>query len=132
MVSVLTGQQTAFDWRIINFHKGTSKMKRSIKSIFSRVFQSKLAKANALALASLVPTLAFAQAAGGGLKKAETVLGTFRDQLYIILPIAAVIAGIIIAVLYAAEIMRKDDAVRWSIGVVLAGSIAEIVVLLWK
>ncbi|MDY0272373.1 MAG: TrbC/VirB2 family protein [Advenella sp.] len=107
-------------------------MKRSIKSIFSRVFQSKLAKANALALAAFVPTVTFAQAAGGGLKKAETALGTFRDQLYIILPIAAVIAGIIIAVLYAAEIMRKDDAVRWAIGVVLAGSIAEIVVLLWK
>lgn len=107
-------------------------MKRSIKSIFSRIFQSKIAKANALAFATFMPTVTFAQQAAGGLKKAETALGSFRDQLYIILPIAAVIVGVIIAVLYAAEIMRKDDAVRWAIGVVLAGSIAEIVVLLWK
>jgi hypothetical protein len=31
-----------------------------------------------------------------------------------------------------AEIMRKDDMVRWLIGLVIAGSIGEIVVMLWK
>ena len=77
-----------------------------------------------------MPVLASAQT--GGLSKAQGALETLRDNLYIILPIAAVIVGIIIAVLYAAEIMRKDDAVRWGIGVVLAGSIAEIVTLLWR
>jgi hypothetical protein len=52
--------------------------------------------------------------------------------LDIILPIAAIIIGIIIFVLYSAEVMRKDDAIRWGIGVLLAGSAAELVVLLWK
>jgi|SRR5699024_4474868 len=78
----------------------------------------------------MLPAQAFGQV--GGLSKAQGALETLRDNLYIILPIAAVIIGVIIAVLYAAEIMRKDDAVRWGIGVVLAGSIAEIVALLWK
>ncbi|MCZ4328484.1 TrbC/VirB2 family protein [Castellaniella denitrificans] len=68
----------------------------------------------------------------GGLSKAKTTLEALRDQLDIILPIAAVIIGVIIAVLYSAEIMRKDDAVRWGIGVVVAGSVGELVVLLWK
>lgn len=85
--------------------------------------------AGALALATMANT---ALAQTGGLSKAKTTLESLRDQLDVILPIAAVIIGVIIAVLYAAEIMRKDDAVRWGIGVVLAGSIGELVVLLWK
>lgn len=68
----------------------------------------------------------------GGLTKGKTALQFLLDNLLIILPLAAVIIGIIIAVLYSAEIMRKDDAVRWVTGVLLAGSVAEIVVMIWK
>lgn len=32
----------------------------------------------------------------------------------------------------SADDMRKDDAIRWGIGVLLAGSAAELVMLLWK
>ncbi|CAM5219949.1 hypothetical protein CDEF62S_00529 [Castellaniella defragrans] len=74
---------------------------------------------------------AFAQSLGG-LSRARTTLQTLKDNLDIILPIAAVIIGVIIFVLYSAEVMRKDDAIRWGIGVLLAGSAAELVVLLWK
>jgi len=78
----------------------------------------------------MLPMRTFAQT--GGLQRAEGALQTLLDNLYIILPIAAIIVGVVIAVLYAAEVMRKDDAVRWMIGVVLAGSAAEIVALLWR
>lgn len=74
---------------------------------------------------------AFAQSMGG-LSRAQTTLQTLKDNLDVILPIAAVIIGVIIFVLYSAEVMRKDDAIRWGIGVLLAGSAAELVVLLWK
>lgn len=74
---------------------------------------------------------AFAQSIGG-LSRAQSTLQTLKDNLDIVLPIAAVIIGVIIFVLYAAEVMRKDDAIRWGIGVLLAGSAAELVVLLWK
>ncbi|MCD8504137.1 MAG: hypothetical protein LRY49_03665 [Burkholderiaceae bacterium] len=67
-----------------------------------------------------------------GLAKAQSTLQMIKDNLELILPIAAVIIGLIIVVLYMAEIMRKDDMVRWLIGLVIAGSIGEIVVLLWK
>lgn len=68
----------------------------------------------------------------GGLSRAQTTLQTLKDNLDVILPIAAVIIGVIIFVLYSAEVMRKDDAIRWGVGVLLAGSAAELVVLLWK
>jgi len=78
-----------------------------------------------------IPQTASAQSIGG-LSRAQTTLQTLRDNLDVILPIAAIIIGIIIFVLYSAEVMRKDDAIRWGIGVLLAGSAAELVVLLWK
>ncbi|MFT0546084.1 TrbC/VirB2 family protein [Allopusillimonas ginsengisoli] len=68
----------------------------------------------------------------GGLSRAQSTLQTLKDNLDVILPIAAIIIGVIIFVLYSAEVMRKDDAIRWGIGVLLAGSAAELVMLLWK
>lgn len=82
--------------------------------------------------ASLLMVLTSPAVAAGGLAKAQSTLQMIKDNLELILPIAAVIIGLIIVVLYMAEIMRKDDMVRWLIGLVIAGSIGEIVVLLWK
>lgn len=82
--------------------------------------------------ASMLMVLATPAMAAGGLAKAQSTLQMIKDNLELILPIAAVIIGLIIVVLYMAEIMRKDDMVRWLIGLVIAGSIGEIVVLLWK
>ena len=82
--------------------------------------------------ASMLMVLATPAMAAGGLAKAQSTLQMIKDNLELILPIAAVIIGLIIVVLYMAEIMRKDDMVRWLIGLVIAWSIGEIVVLLWK
>ena len=82
--------------------------------------------------ASMLMVLTSPAMAAGGLAKAQSTLQMIKDNLELILPIAAVIIGLIIVVLYMAEIMRKDDMVRWLIGLVIAGSIGEIVVLLWK
>jgi len=94
--------------------------------LINRKFQRITATATMMLLASP------AMAAVGGLAKAQSTLQMIKDNLELILPIAAVIIGLIIVVLYMAEIMRKDDMVRWLIGLVIAGSIGEIVVLLWK
>lgn len=66
--------------------------------------------------------------AAEGLAKGQSTLQMIKDKLELILPIAAFSIGLIIVVLYMAEIMRKDDMVRWLIGLVIAGSIGEIVV----
>lgn len=90
-----------------------------------------ISKPTTAALLLGIHQAAFAQSIGG-LSRAQTTLQTLRDNLDVILPIAAIIIGVIIFVLYSAEVMRKDDAIRWGIGVLLAGSVAELVVLLWK
>ncbi|NYT79548.1 conjugal transfer protein [Alcaligenaceae bacterium] len=103
----------------------------SIKIRFSRLSHGPVRQAwTAAMVASLTPAMALAQT--GGLVKARTAMELLRDNLYIILPIVCVIIGLVIFALYAAEIMRKDDAVRWLIAVVGAGSVAEVVALLWK
>ncbi|PWE15624.1 TrbC/VirB2 family protein [Alcaligenes aquatilis] len=103
-----------------------------IKQYLARMAQHRIVRHlyQTAVLAILTTSVAHAQV--GGLTKARTSLETFRDNLYIILPIACVVVGLVIWVLYAAEIMRKDDAVRWGIGVLGAGSVAEMVVLFWK
>ena len=103
-----------------------------IKQYLARMAQHRIVRHlyQSAVLATL--TTGIAQAQVGGLTKARTSLELFRDNLYIILPIACVVIGLVIWVLYAAEIMRKDDAVRWGIGVLGAGSVAELVVLFWK
>ncbi len=66
----------------------------------------------------------------GGLTKTRTALTTFRDQLYLIVPILAVIAGIVLGVMYASDMIRKDTMWNWGIGVVIVGSVAEVVALI--
>lgn len=66
----------------------------------------------------------------GGLAKTTSALTKFRDNMYIIVPIIAVIAGIILGVMYASDLIRKDTLWNWLIGVVIVGSIAEVVALI--
>lgn len=103
-----------------------------IKQYLARMAQHRIVRHIYQSAVLVMFTTGVAQAQVGGLTKARTSLELFRDNLYIILPIACVVIGLVIWVLYAAEIMRKDDAVRWGIGVLGAGSVAELVVLFWK
>lgn len=65
----------------------------------------------------------------GGLQRAETGLNTLLSSLKIIVPIVAVIALIVIGLLYAAEMIRKETMWNWMVGVVVAGSAAELVAM---
>lgn len=102
----------------------------SLRQCFAQLWTRRVQRTSATTALMMLatPTLA----ATGGLAKAQSTLQMIKDNLELILPIAAVIIGLIIVVPYMAEIMRKDDMVRWLIGLVIAGSIGEIVVLLWK
>ena len=84
-------------------------------------------------LAALVMLLAqantFAQTSGG-LTRTRTAVGKFRDELVLLAPILAIIACIIIGVLYAKDMIRKETMWQWLVGVVIAGSAVELVALL--
>ncbi|WP_074381495.1 VirB2 family type IV secretion system major pilin TrwL [Bartonella doshiae] len=65
------------------------------------------------------------------LTNAKGVLEKFRDQLKIIVPIAATVILLGLAIGYAGRYIEKDTFIRWAIGVIVAGSAAELANLLF-
>ncbi|WP_336293868.1 VirB2 family type IV secretion system major pilin TrwL [Bartonella sp. CB169] len=66
------------------------------------------------------------------LQKAEGVLNALKGGLIKIIPIAATIILLCLAVSYAGRFIEKSTFVRWAIGVVIAGSAVEITTMLFN
>ncbi|WP_345115674.1 VirB2 family type IV secretion system major pilin TrwL [Bartonella jaculi] len=66
------------------------------------------------------------------LTKAKDALEAFKVQLNVIIPIAAAVILLCLAIGYAGRYIEKDTFVRWAIGVVIAGSAVEIANMLFK
>ncbi|WP_406604064.1 VirB2 family type IV secretion system major pilin TrwL [Bartonella gliris] len=73
-----------------------------------------------------------AQGQPNTLGKAQGVLTKFKTELGTIIPIAAAIILLGLAIGYAGRYIEKDTFIRWAIGVVIAGSAAEIADMLFK
>jgi type IV secretory pathway VirB2 component (pilin) len=84
---------------------------------------------SALVLGSCL--VASQSASAQGLAKARGVLQILRDEILLVIPIVAVIALVILGLLYANKIVEKDALGRWAGGIVIAGSAAEIVAMLF-
>ncbi|UNF46909.1 VirB2 family type IV secretion system major pilin TrwL [Bartonella krasnovii] len=74
----------------------------------------------------------YAQAAPTYLKHSKTALEGFQSDLKIIIPIAAAVILLCLAIAYAGRYIGKDTFIRWSIGIVIAGSAAELAKLLFE
>lgn len=80
-----------------------------------------------LTVMGLVLAACFASPAyAAGLSQATTVLNSIKENLTTIIPILATVALMIIGVMYAMRMMHKDTFVHWLIGIIIAGSAAEI------
>ncbi|UNE54085.1 VirB2 family type IV secretion system major pilin TrwL [Bartonella machadoae] len=67
------------------------------------------------------------------LDKAEKALAGLRDELTgKIIPVAAAVILLCLAIGYAGRYIEKDTFVRWAIGVVIAGSATQLATLLFK
>ncbi|WP_455480636.1 VirB2 family type IV secretion system major pilin TrwL [Bartonella sp. B12(2025)] len=66
-----------------------------------------------------------------GLDRAKSVLEKLRDSLKTIIPIAATVILLCLAVSYAGRFIEKSTFIRWAIGVIIAGSAAEIANMLF-
>lgn len=86
-------------------------------------------KAAALALGAVITSPVFA---GTGLSKAKGILETFRDELLTIIPVVAIIALVALGIGYATKFVEKDTFVRWAIGIIIAGSAAQITALFFS
>ncbi|WP_375682920.1 MULTISPECIES: VirB2 family type IV secretion system major pilin TrwL [unclassified Bartonella] len=66
------------------------------------------------------------------LTNASNALTDLQTDLKVIIPIAAAVILLCLAIGYAGRYIGKDTFVRWAIGVVIAGSAAQLVSLLFK
>ncbi|UNE54083.1 VirB2 family type IV secretion system major pilin TrwL [Bartonella machadoae] len=67
-----------------------------------------------------------------GLDNAKKALeGLQKDLIDKIIPVAAAVILLCLAIGYAGRYIEKDTFVRWAIGVVIAGSAAQIATLLF-
>nr|WP_275450202.1 VirB2 family type IV secretion system major pilin TrwL [Bartonella australis] len=71
-------------------------------------------------------------AAHQGLTKTKTVLTTMQSELNVIVPIAAAVILVCLAIGYAGRFIEKSTFVRWAIGVIIAGSAVQIANALFK
>lgn len=78
---------------------------------------------------SLVVTTEVAMAQTGGLAKAKSVMESFKTELTDIIPTVAVIALLALGIGYATKFVEKDTFVRWAIGIIIAGSAAQLTAL---
>ncbi|WP_175869107.1 VirB2 family type IV secretion system major pilin TrwL [Bartonella gabonensis] len=66
------------------------------------------------------------------LKHGKDALEKLQKDLNLIIPIAAAVILLCLAIGYAGRYIGKDTFVRWSVGVVIAGSAAQLANLLFK
>ncbi|WP_375650573.1 VirB2 family type IV secretion system major pilin TrwL [Bartonella sp. OT172YNZD] len=92
---------------------------------------NKITATSAALIAFLMNNPVWAQAATG-LKNADTALKALQTDLKMIIPIAAAVILLCLAIGYAGRYIGKDTFVRWAIGVVIAGSAAELANMLFK
>lgn len=78
-----------------------------------------LAAILATGLLVALPAPAFAQ-----LAKATSITQKVKDWLWLVLPVVCLIAGGICGLLYSLDVIRKETAYQWILGVIFAGAIA--------
>lgn len=79
------------------------------------------------ATSAVLMALASFNAHAAGLSKAKGALDGFLAELHIIVPVVATIVLICLALAYSWRMIQKDTLVQWGVGIVIAGSAAEIV-----
>lgn len=71
---------------------------------------------------ALAAAAAAAPAHAQALSNAKSVLDSFLSELKTIVPVAATIALIGLALAYAFKMVEKDTLIRWGLGIIIAGS----------
>ncbi|WP_317993944.1 VirB2 family type IV secretion system major pilin TrwL [Bartonella gliris] len=88
---------------------------------------NKIIIVSAATTASLMAHPAYAK-----LVNAENALNSLKEELLKIIPVAAAVILLCLAIGYAGRYIGRDTFVRWAIGVVIAGSASEIATLLFN
>ncbi|WP_212112755.1 VirB2 family type IV secretion system major pilin TrwL [Bartonella queenslandensis] len=103
-------------------------MKQS--NIIQRIIHNKTIKSSTVSAVFFMANPMLARAVV--LTPANNALTTLQTDLKTLIPIAAAVILLCLAIGYAGRYIGKDTFVRWAIGVVIAGSAAELANLLFK
>ncbi|WP_375612573.1 MULTISPECIES: VirB2 family type IV secretion system major pilin TrwL [unclassified Bartonella] len=101
-------------------------MKKS--KVLQTIIRNKATKTSAALTVFFMSNPVYAQQ----LTTAKGALEKLRDDLKLLIPLAAAVILLCLAIGYAGRYIGKDTFVRWAIGVVIAGSAAELAGLLFK
>ncbi|WP_375662808.1 VirB2 family type IV secretion system major pilin TrwL [Bartonella sp. CL266QHHD] len=93
---------------------------------------NKIIAISAAMTAFFMNSSAHAQAQVTTLQNAKTALTDLQADLKVIIPLAAAVILLCLAIGYAGRYIGKDTFVRWAVGVVIAGSATQLVTLLFK
>jgi len=83
------------------------------------------------AFAAVTAFFAASPVSAQGLEKARSILETVQQELTTIIPIAAAVILLCLAIGYAGRFLEKDTFVRWAIGVIIGGSAVQITAMLF-
>ncbi|WP_375665003.1 VirB2 family type IV secretion system major pilin TrwL [Bartonella sp. CL162QHHD] len=103
-------------------------MKQS--KILQAIIRNKITKTSAALTVFFMANPVLAQAVV--LEPANKALTNLQTDLKTIIPIAAAVILLCLAIGYAGRYIGKDTFVRWAIGVVIAGSAAELAKMLFQ
>lgn len=81
---------------------------------------------NGAAAAFALAVAVDAHAQAGGFQKAKGILETVKTELTTIIPVVATIALLGLGIGYATKFVEKDTFIRWGIGIIIAGSAAQL------
>ncbi|WP_375670730.1 VirB2 family type IV secretion system major pilin TrwL [Bartonella sp. SD1336NMGDW] len=101
-------------------------------NILHTTARNKIAAFSAALTIFFMNSSAHAQAQVQTLQNASKALTDLQADLKVIIPIAAAVILLCLAIGYAGRYIGKDTFVRWAIGVVIAGSATQLVTLLFK
>ncbi|WP_375644426.1 MULTISPECIES: VirB2 family type IV secretion system major pilin TrwL [unclassified Bartonella] len=101
-------------------------------NILHTTARNKIAALSAALTVFFMGSSAHAQAQANTLTNASKALTDLQTDLKVIIPVAAAVILLCLAIGYAGRYIGKDTFVRWAIGVVIAGSATQLVTLLFK
>ncbi|WP_208440199.1 VirB2 family type IV secretion system major pilin TrwL [Bartonella raoultii] len=85
-----------------------------------------------IAISALISAFFITHPAYAALDKAKTALETlYNDIFQNIIPVAAAVILLGLAIGYAGRYIEKDTFIRWAVGVVVAGSTVQLVKMLF-
>ncbi|UNF38671.1 VirB2 family type IV secretion system major pilin TrwL [Bartonella krasnovii] len=101
-------------------------------NILKTIIHNKTTPISAALTVFFMNNFAYANSTPATLKNAKKALDGLKDDLEKLIPLAAGVILLCLAIAYAGRYIEKSTFIRWAVGVVIAGSASQLATLLFK